>query len=286
MDKLYLATSKPRKQFKKLLGQSNHFLITALIGLDYIKKNDVSLPDDFSTSWNPKDKIRSVMRTREYILNSSLAWAVDCLDSYLSACNQKPKIFSDEELLLAIQRAERSVDKKFNALADYVKTIKKGDFELEYDLYVSLSELAIQWRNNTIHYNANNAFDKKFRDVLINSSEKVNKLFCGLSVEDMLDRFNNKKSPTFKDVTSLIKGIQKFVELSDICLLSRLDIKNYAKEVVECFFSKNTKEKILFSTLEEDRRTTKLFNILKDYSFTEVLPSEDSKFVKLSELIK
>lgn len=38
MEKLYLATSKPRKQFKKLLGQSNHFLITALIGLDYIKK--------------------------------------------------------------------------------------------------------------------------------------------------------------------------------------------------------------------------------------------------------
>ena len=140
MNNLYLNISKPRKDVKKILGQANHFLITILVGLDSVKKNNITLPTEFRTSWNPKDKIRSVMRTREYILNSSLAWAVDCLDSYLSACNQKPKIFSDEELLLAIQRAERSVDKKFNALADYVKTIKKGDFELEYDLYVSLSE--------------------------------------------------------------------------------------------------------------------------------------------------
>ena len=92
MPKLYLNVSKERKAFKKSLGQANHFLITALVGLDYIRNNNVKCPEDFSTSWNPKNKSFSVDRSRQYILNSSMAWAVDCLDAYFSRCNQNPKL--------------------------------------------------------------------------------------------------------------------------------------------------------------------------------------------------
>ena len=83
MTEVYLNISERRKRFKDSMGQANHFLITALIGLEYINNNEVSCPESFSTSWNPKNKKSSVERTRLYILKSSLSWAIDCLDTYL-----------------------------------------------------------------------------------------------------------------------------------------------------------------------------------------------------------
>ena len=100
MAELHLNISKPRKKFKDSMGQANHFLITALIGLDYIDNIDnVECPPSFSTSWNPRDKKASIYRTRQYILNSSLAWSVDCLDSYFSGCNQEPKLIDNIDFI-------------------------------------------------------------------------------------------------------------------------------------------------------------------------------------------
>ena len=52
-----------RKEFKEQFGQSNHFLITSLIGLNIIEKSEeIIKPEEFSTSWNPKDKNNSLSK--------------------------------------------------------------------------------------------------------------------------------------------------------------------------------------------------------------------------------
>jgi hypothetical protein len=82
---LSLTVTAARSQFKKLLGQNNHYLITILIGLNGVEAGTALLPDDFATSWNPRDVRRSVQRSREFAIKALLAWASDSLDAYQSA---------------------------------------------------------------------------------------------------------------------------------------------------------------------------------------------------------
>lgn len=267
MNNLYLNISKPRKDVKKILGQANHFLITILVGLDSVKKNDITLPPEFRTSWNPKDKIRSVLRSREYALNSSLAWAVDCLDAYFTKINQSPLLIEDVSLKSKIDGTGRSVYEKYNMYSSYIlsNNFKKEDFAL----YKSFVDLAIQWRNNTTHYNAENVIQKENETILIKNLDLVEEKFCGLKIDETLDHFNKGKSPTFKEVTSLIRSIQNYIEILDIFLLQRLDIVRYANDLLNIFFSENINEKKSYSTLTKERRDIKIKNILLNWSFSE-----------------
>lgn len=259
MTNLYLNISKPRKDVKKILGQANHFLITILIGLDSVGKNDITLPPEFRTSWNPKDKNRTVLRSREYALNSSLAWAVDCLDAYFSKINQSPQLIEEACLKSKIDGSGRSVYEKFNIFSNYIisNNFKKEDFAL----YKSFVDLAIQWRNNTTHYNAENVIQKENEIILTKNSVLIEEKFCGLKAEETLKHFKKGKSPTFKEVTSLIRGIQNYMEILDIFLLTRIDIVRYTYDLLNRFFAENINEKISYPTLTKERRHTKIRNI-------------------------
>ena len=102
-----------RRKFKKLLGQANYFLITSLIGLNYIKETEnIKKPDEFSTSWEPHNPKVSALRSRVYILNSSLAWTVDCLDSYFIMIHRKPKMIICSTFTSLMSQANRLVYKK------------------------------------------------------------------------------------------------------------------------------------------------------------------------------
>ena len=266
MADLYLNISKPRKDVKKILGQANHFLITILVGLNYVEKNDVALPADFSTSWNPKDKSRSVARSREYALNASLAWAVDCLDAYFSKINKSPKLLEDTDVINEIDGAGRSVYKSFDILSKYFISGKSG--KDDFLLYKSFVDLAIQWRNNTTHYNAENPIERESEKFLLEKAELIEKEFCGLKIGEALKHFNDGDSPTFKEVTSLIRAIHNYIEILDQYLLSRLDVKRYAYEILNKFFSKKTRRRS-YPTLTERRRDMKIKNILQGWAFSD-----------------
>ena len=102
----------------------------------------------------------SIDRTRKYILSSFLAWAVDCLDSYMSMCNQGPKLIDNEDLTKAFEKANRSVNEKFIAIARHVDSYDN------FDIYASIVGLAIQWRNNTTHSSGDNKIDEKVKEEL------------------------------------------------------------------------------------------------------------------------
>ena len=84
MESLKLRLSPARRHFKQRIGQVNHFLITTLIGLDGVKSKEFTLPEEFRTSWNPRSVERSAERSIRFILDASLSWVVDNLDSYFT----------------------------------------------------------------------------------------------------------------------------------------------------------------------------------------------------------
>lgn len=284
MAELHLNISKPRKKFKDSMGQANHFLITALIGLDYIDNNEnVECPLSFSTSWNPRDKKASIYRTRQYILNSSLAWAVDCLDSYFSVCNQDPKLIDNIDLIKDLDKAGRSVNEKLISFSRHITPI--GEMANDFDIYKSIVGLAIQWRNNTIHSGGDNKLEQEHKDILLASTNRINELFCNLDIKQTLISFEEHKSPTFKEVTSIIRGIQRFVEIVDLCLTTKININKYALNVINSHCRQYNISKQAIISLPTDKLNSRIINILKNYSFSETAITGNYSGIEIDHIV-
>lgn len=263
--------SLARRQFKKTFGQVNHFLITSIIGLDYISKENVSCPQDLSTVWNPQDKQVSICRSREYMLKMFLASAVDSLDSYFFMINRNPSILPEDTMrFFDDNKNSRSVNVKFEHL--YSRYANVGNL----NKYAALIALAIQWRNNLLHFNSNNSVDAKYIKILESSKPFYKENCCGLDVEIMIEHFHNCNSPTFKETASIISAIHKFVEIVDASLINDLDMKMFARKLLRI-------NKIDLRGIERERAIKKMISWLKMCGFyeDELSGLSDQDFIEL-----
>lgn len=263
MEGFKLRISPARRHFKQRIGQVNHFLITALVGIDGVKNKTFTLPDEFSTSWNPKSVERSAERTARFILDSSLSWVVDNLDSYFIEANRKPSIIEDENIRNDYDGTGRSVNNRFELF--YNETRKSNT---SVDKYAALVALAIQWRNNTVHFGANNELSDEYRLVLMRQKDFYMDEFRHLDVETMLKSFDSKDGhPSFKEVTSMISAIHKYVECVDDHLLKSLDINRFKQDLLEKHYSKCKQAKRKINSLSDDRKETYLKTLYRQYGF-------------------
>lgn len=263
MDDLKLKISPARRHFKQRIGQVNHFLITVLIGLDGVKSKKCTLPEEFSTSWNPRNVERSAERSVRFILDASLSWVVDNLDSYFIEASRKPSIIENEDLRNSYNGAGRSVYNKFEV---FYKEIRERDVEI--DKYAALVALAIQWRNNTVHYGANNVLEGKYRTLLVQFKAFYFEEFRHLNADDMLKSFDSGgRNPTFKEVTSMINAIHKYVECVDNYLLKSLDLERFKSDLLEMHYSKCMQAKRKMNGLSDERKHNYLKTMLRQYGF-------------------
>ena len=262
---IQLKHSKVQRQFKKRMGQANHFLITILIGLDEVGKGTVKKPDTLDVAWDPKDAKASVIRSREYALNSSLAWIIDNFDAYVQNCKRKPSLIEKKELLSALDSADRRVNDKFVVLFNRYR-----DRE-QIKLYGALLALGIQWRNITTHSEAKNVLDEEHVKILSDNKEWYYSNFSHLVIDDALVHFNAHKSPTLKETASIVKAVLRFVELVDTELIRELDNERYLSELFKDHFSVEEKQKDergLILTLTKERQKSMVKNILFSNGYT------------------
>ena len=244
--------TKARKQFKKLFGQQNHFLITCLIGLDYVENYDVKCPDSFSTSWNPKEKRQSTRRSREFLLQSFLASAVDGLDMYLSLLNRTPKYVTDSKFEEVVSAAGRSVYCKVENVSNY--------FSIN-QVCKALCLALITLRNNLLHSMADNTLSTGDCEILCNNKVLIKEKYCGLNIEDILKRISEKEAPTFKEVASLIRATHFFVEEVDSKVIDSISDSFYYETL--CKYLRDEKKLFekykRFSNLERKRLIENIF---------------------------
>jgi len=235
-----MKTTLAKREFKDRLGQANHFLITSLIGLDGIESGKISeKPSSFSTSWNPKNVIRSAERSRIFLLKSFLGWAVESLEMYLTELNRKPKLLESEKFTELYSKAGRSI---------YLKTILIGD-ELKIDpVLVGLMEVLITWRNYTFHYDVDNTIRDSSFEVLLNEEKRISTEFCGLEVVQLKKTWETGGDFTFKETASLINATQKFVSAIDTYILNNLNFEQYYSEILIEHFDKNSNSKQKYLT--------------------------------------
>lgn len=244
--------SRAFKKFKKKMGQTNHFLITIMVGLDAVAAG-AQKRDDFHVSWSPKDINNSVDRSKLYAKKASLSWAVDCVDMYFTECNRVPRLFKCGESS-QIDGTGHSVYNKLGVIID-------NHSEMTPDLY-SYVDLLICWRNNMVHFDAHNslkpesenyfqqwidreadeeqthqlcldasasAFDDCKGDI---SKDHFIKTRYHLNFTQMIGRFNDGKAPSLKELTTLISMTIHFIEKLDAILVSEIDQYAYLEMVL------------------------------------------------------
>lgn len=222
---LYLSNSRPRKAFKSLLGNANHLIITALVGLDAVERGCVyGAPAELRTVWSPKDAAASAKRSRRLLLDMSLIRAIDAIDVYLNHAVRKPTLIQCPKLRSNLDSAGISIFKKLRAVEDNCHSIDV--------LPLAIIFLMVSWRNRSAHSEADTEVQDKHLSVLKNESNEISERFSGLSSTMLLEGYENVRPVTFKEVASLINSAHHFIADLDEKLLRDLDVGRYAKECV------------------------------------------------------
>ena len=240
------------------MGNANHFLITIMVGLDAVE-DGAQKRDSFHTSWNPKDPKASAVRSRHYAIKSALAWTVDNLDMYLRLCNRTPQLYNQQESI-EIAKTKHSVYNKFLCVIN-------NHPELTPNLYAYI-DLLICWRNNSIHFGAENQLTESslryFKNIPENDTV-VNTYH--LNITQMLEHFRSGSCPTFKEVATLIGMTIQFVDKLDQILIREVQQYEFLETILYHSLKKKEKETRIFdhaNTTPEKRQKK-----LKQYFITE-----------------
>lgn len=212
-----------RHEFKKLIGQANHFLVTTLVGLDCLDKNREHQADGLHAAWSPKSVDISVRRSRFFVLHSFLASAVDALDVYFSLLNRKPDFIQDIQLSGRIQACGRSVYQKALVLSEWVNLTQPLQTQGVAEVEAALVEVLITWRNNVQHELADNVVSSKAEEILEKNAKTILTNYCNLNPVDLAKKANSGAGMSFKEVASLINATHKYVEHIDSKILDALD---------------------------------------------------------------
>ena len=138
----------------------------------------------------------------------------------------------------------------------------------EIDKYAALVALAIQWRNTIVHFGADNELDKEYKLILTQNKVFYMDEFRHLDVSEMLKSFESKdKNPSFKEVTSMINAIHKFVELLDAFFLDSLDIERFKEDVLDKHCSNHKLARRKINSLSEKRKEIYLKTMFRQYGF-------------------
>ncbi len=218
--------SKAFKEFKREVGQANHYFITIVVGL-YAVKNGAKKDDEIHECWNPKDIKASFERSYLYARKTALAWCVDNLDRYFRQANRVPCLY-DSELKNRIDGSQghnQSVSGIFRAVCDYFPDINMTTR--------SLVNLLIAWRNRMVHYDARNPLDNEYRDHLL-SLEASNPIIekYHLDIRKMLKSFDDNKVPSNKELETMLSYTMRFVEELDSKLIEKLDKRSYIDSII------------------------------------------------------
>ena len=247
-----------KKKFKKKFGQANHFLITTLIGLDIVEKSDgITKSKDFATSWNPKNQIASARRSRMFVLESFFSYIVDGIDMYLSSLQKKPLLINDEQFFVQLNNSGSSVYLKLKVISEYLSI---------QDYYIKdLVLLLVTWRNNVVHFNSSQKLHPQTKTNLLANSNKINDCFCHLDIKEVINKAEKGDTPTFKEVTSLIKATHDFVNLIDNNIINKMNIEEYSIRVINNIL----KDKTIYAkynSLTVNQKIRYKCNLLKNFA--------------------
>ncbi|WP_168915240.1 hypothetical protein [Microcella flavibacter] len=227
-EKLGIRTTPARVDFKRNAGQNNHFVITALVGLDAVRQGKADLGSEFSTSWSPKDVKQSSVRSREYVLVTSLAWITDLVDVYRKRIIEMRAVITEQDSIRI-----NKLDSRGQKLTESAMHLGiPGDSQ---DLLMVL--FAIKWRNAIVHSDAERRLGASLRADLVKKQVDIASSHRGLDVNRSIASYESGKPPTFKEVASFIAGAHSLIASIDSKAIEQMDVQEHAESLLREHFS-------------------------------------------------
>ncbi len=235
-----------RIKFKSKFGNANQFLVTSIVALHHLNESDINeAPTELHTSWSPLNRSGTINRSRNFIKQSFLAWAVDSIDMYVSLLNRSPRYLQKQSERLIFEQAGRSV---------YKKSVNLGN-ELKINpVTIALLDILITWRNNSLHSLAENTVAEKYLKTIKKNKKYISDNYRGLDPSLLPEKAHSGSDLTFKEVASLINVAHKYVEEVDSIVISNLDKKYFAKEAIMKHLKENPEFLRKYSSLREIKR--------------------------------
>ncbi|WP_156877954.1 hypothetical protein [Sinorhizobium americanum] len=287
---LYLSRSRPRSAFKDLLGNANHLIITALVGLDAVERGVVrEVPEELRAAWSPNDAVSSAKRSRRLILDMALIRAIDAVDVYLREAVRKPALVQSRDFRRDLDSAGLSIFKKLQA-------VERNCVSLD-SLPLAVIFLMVAWRNRSAHSEADLDAPPHHLEVLQSRAKELAERFRGLDAKMLLGGYDAVRPTTFKEVASLINAAHHLVAELDLRLLRSLDVERFLKDAVWVSLSSSQRPT---ETTEQTRmrravnvwgkdptdRSGAVLRLLKQLGFSTIVPNRTAGAVVSAELIE
>ncbi len=127
-----------------------------------------------------------------------------------------------------------SLRARFDALVDYTTQFSENSKAPPRvrPSYVAAITLLIAWRNLLVHESSKDVLTDEKRDQLLNDSEYLRKNHAEVDVTDTLSHFDAHKSPTLKDVSTLVSILLRAVSACDAVLIYNTNIASFFRESV------------------------------------------------------
>ncbi|MGG7565821.1 hypothetical protein ACQ5SO_06610 [Rhodovulum sp. DZ06] len=287
---LYISKSRSKKAFKSLLGNANHLIITALVGLEAVQRGCIwEAPPELRVAWSPKNFAASAKRSRRLVLDMALIRAVDAIDVYLRESVRKPALIQCSKLRGDLDSAGTSIFQKILAV--------EGKYAELDRLPMAIIFLMISWRNKSAHSEASFEVSKGHVSVLEDRSAELSERFSGLSSKVLLEGYKAARPVTFKEVASLINAAHHFIEDLDAELIRNLDTDRYLRDAIWNYLAstqrpgeraEEARKRRAVSVWGKDARNRgdAVVKCIKQLGFSSEAPSSDFYAVISGDLIK
>ena len=182
-----------------------------------------------------------------------------------------PRLYNDSESN-EISQTKHSVYNRF-------RCVIKNHTELTVDKYAYV-DLLICWRNNTIHFDAENPLLPESLNYFKKTAnnDTVAKLYH-LDVSKMLIHFKNGDCPTFKEIATLISMTIHFVEELDNILLHDIQQYQFLGNTLLHLITKDNKNTSVFdfANATPEKRKEKIVQFFITHGITEDFYNDDGK---------
>lgn len=259
-------------RFKEDVGNNNQMLITACIGIDKIDEADIGKKEP--ALWEPQDWKKSVNSSRMFLIKAALTWTIDCLDVLLKDFfpyffKGKKEFLIDEEIM-SYEVVYRSLYYKYRVIGDLLiddesdisiwrkqadyRRGKKGSASYfpDLELIFALIDLAIQWRNHLVHAGIDNKLRQDTQRIIQKYKAVLNSNSYGtLEIDKMLGRYKDRSTPSFKEVTVLIRNIIDFGFVINAYWINCVNKSEYVNKCLSTLLPTNIEEVNKFKRKEE-----------------------------------
>lgn len=264
--------SKNLKYFKRNIGHLNHFLITIEVALSNTDSS-THVPDALHTTWNPQDINASISRSREWTRKSAIIYTASVVEAYFDSLFKEPFLIRNQTVLQFYNNYRLNnhippgISRKMNE-------INRGYNISEYEK--DLVMLLILWRNGIVHNSDDFTAHPCYTTVKQNLKSIHDLIYenhCHLEIDRLLFNFENKKTPSMKEVTSMIKASIDYITTLDMYFINDLNntsnMNIYIKDCLRLFFTTHREQYQKYSKFTSSRKIRYLENILcQSYCFS------------------